>query len=249
MGRFTGKVALVTGAGSGIGRATALRLAAEGGAVACVDLDEEAAGKTAAQMAEEGGRGTALRCDVADPGSVRSCVADVVGALGPPDVVCNIAGIGMFAHTVDHGLDDWNRIMAVNLTGTFLMCQAALPHLLDRGGNIVNTASNAGLKGQPYSAAYCASKGGVVALTRALACEYLERGVRVNAVAPGGIETPMHAQFALPEGASPALLARIVSPMGFGRPEEVAALIAFVACDEARHVTGSVFTLDGGITA
>jgi len=129
------------------------------------------------------------------------------------------------------------------------MCRATLPYLLERTGNIVNAASNAGVKGQPYSAAYCASKGGIVALTRALACEYLERGVRVNAVAPGGIDTPMHTQFALPEHSSPRLLVRIMSPMGFGRPEEVAALIAYVACDEARYVTGSVFAIDGGITA
>src|SRR5438552_6440527 len=239
MERFTGKVAVVTGSGSGIGRATALRLASEGAAVACVDVAEEAAVKTAAQISEEAGSAGAFRCDVADPGSVRSTFDRLVGELGPPDVVCNVAGIGAFAHTLEQRLEGWDRILAVNLTGTFLVCQAALPHLLGRDGNIVNVASNAGIKGQPYSAAYCASKGGVVALTRALACEYLERGVRVNAVAPGGIDTPMHAQFALPEGASPKLLGRVVSPMGFGTPEEVAALIAYVACDEARYVTGS----------
>jgi len=249
MGRFTGKVAVVTGAGSGIGRATALRLASEGAAVACLDLAEDAAAKTAAQACEEGGQGRAFACDVSDPASVRTSVEALVLTLGPPDAVCNIAGIGMFAHTVDQTLDGWDRILAVNLTGTFLMCQATLPYLLERSGNIVNAASNAGIKGQPYSAAYCASKGGVIALTRALACEYLERGVRINAVAPGGIDTPMHAQFALPEGASPALLARIMSPMGFGRAEEVAGLIAFVASDEARYVTGSVLSMDGGITA
>src|SRR5437660_4362421 len=132
MGRFTGKVAVVTGAGSGIGRATALRLGSEGAAVACLDVVEEAAGKTATQIVEEGGEGAPFPCDVADAGSVRSSVAGLVEALGPPDVVCNIAGIGMFANTVDHSLDDWDRVIAVNLTGTFLRCRATIPHLLAR---------------------------------------------------------------------------------------------------------------------
>jgi NAD(P)-dependent dehydrogenase (short-subunit alcohol dehydrogenase family) len=185
---------------------------------------------------------------VADAASVRSAVAAVVHDLGSPQVVCNIAGVGRFAHTVDMPLSDWDRIIAVNLTGTFLVCQATLPHLLETRGNIVNTASTAGIKGQPYSAAYCASKGGVALLTKSLACEYLERGVRVNAIAPGGIETPILEHFAPPEGASRRLMARIETPMGFGTPEEVAALVAYVASDEARYMTGAIVSLDGGVT-
>src|SRR2546430_11532422 len=138
---------------------------------------------------------------------------------------------------------------SVNLTGTFLMCQAALPYLLDGGGAIVNVASNAGLMGQPYSAAYCASKGGVVNLTRALSVEYLRRGVRVNAVAPGGMNTPMIAGFTMPEGGNMKELARVTSPLGAAEPEELAGLIAYIASDDARYMVGSIVSMDGGITA
>ncbi len=190
MNRFTGNVAIITGAGSGIGQATARRFGAEEATVACVDIDEPAAQKTAAAIVEAGGNASAFACNVADPASVSAAVAAVASGLGAPNVLCNIAGIGNFAHTIELPFDDWQRVIAVNLTGTFLMCQAVLPHILENGGNIVNTASNAGLQGLAYSAAYCASKGGVVQLTRALAIEYWKSDIRVNAVAPGGVDTP-----------------------------------------------------------
>jgi NAD(P)-dependent dehydrogenase (short-subunit alcohol dehydrogenase family) len=144
--------------------------------------------------------------------------------------------------------EEWQRIIDVNLTGSFLMAQAVLPHLLEGGGNIVNVASNAGLMGQPYSAAYCASKGGVVQLTRALAEEYLRRGVRVNAVAPGGIATPMQSSFQLPEGADRKALHKVISPLGNSEPEEVAGLVAFIASQEGRYMTGAIVSIDGGLT-
>src|SRR5262249_25535345 len=143
-----------------------------------------------------------------------------VADLGRPSVLVNCAGIGKFAHAHEMPFEEWSQIIAVNLTGTFLMAQAVLPYLLDGGGNIVNIASNAGLMGQPYSAAYCASKGGVVQLTRALADEYLSRGVRVNAIAPGGIATPLQKMFRLPEGADPKAIAKLVSPLGNSQPDE-----------------------------
>jgi NAD(P)-dependent dehydrogenase (short-subunit alcohol dehydrogenase family) len=154
----------------------------------------------------------------------------------------------MFANSHEMAFEDWSRIIAVNLTGSFLAAQAVLPHLLDGGGNIVNVASNAALMGQPYSAAYCASKGGVVQLTRALADEYLKRGVRVNAVAPGGMATPLQKMFRLPADADPASLGKLRSPLGNTDPEEVAGLIAFIASDDARHMTGSIVSIDGGLT-
>jgi NAD(P)-dependent dehydrogenase (short-subunit alcohol dehydrogenase family) len=244
MDRFTGKVAIVTGAGSGIGRATAIRLASEGASVACLDIDGTAAKATAEEL------GTlSVEVNVADKTSVTAAVDSVVAALGPPNVLCNIAGIGTFAHTHELALEEWDRIIGVNLTGTFLMCQAVLPHLLANGGNIVNTASNAGIIGQPWSAAYCASKGGVVMLTKALAHEYIGRGVRVNAVAPGGTDTAIQKTFRVPEGGDFGLLNRIMSPLGMATPEELASAFAFVAADESRYMTGSIVVMDGGLTS
>ncbi|HVN84189.1 MAG TPA: SDR family NAD(P)-dependent oxidoreductase [Candidatus Binatia bacterium] len=248
MTRFAGKTAIVTGAGSGLGRATAIRLAHEGAAVACLDVALDAAKQTIATIAENTGSARAYQVDVADPASVRSAVEAAAQELGRPSVLVNCAGIGKFANSHEMPFDEWSRIIAVNLTGSFLMAQAVLPHLLKDGGNIVNIASNAGLMGQPYSAAYCASKGGVIQLTRALADEYINRGVRVNAVAPGGIATPLQQAFRLPHDADPKAIRKLMSPLGNAQPDEVAALIAFVASHEARYMTGSVVSIDGGLT-
>ena len=246
--RFIGKVAVVTGAGSGIGQAVALRLAAEGASVAALDIAEEALGSTVEQITAAGGRGTAITCDVTSEESVIAAVATTVEALGPPTVVCNVAGIGGFFNTVDMPLDRWEKILAVNLTGTFLVCKATLPHLLEHGGCIVNVASNTALMGQAYSAAYCASKAGVLMFSKALAAEYLSRGVRVNVIAPGGVDTPLVGTFELPEGADFNELKKIMSPLGFATPAEMAGSVAFLASDESSYTTGAVLSVDGGLT-
>lgn len=247
MNRFEGKRVLVTGTGSGIGKATAERLAAEGGSVVCCDIAGHEA--TAAAIVAGGGVASAVACDVSDETAVAAAVAAAVATLGGLDVVCNIAGIGHFAHSVDETLEWWNRIIGVNLTGTFLVSKHALPHLLDGGGVIVNTASNAGIDGQPWSAAYCASKGGVVLLTKSMAFEYQDKGVRVNAIAPGGTNTNIVNSFGLPEGADFKRMHRMMSPMGMCEPAEIAAGFAYVASDEARYMTGAIVSIDGGLTA
>jgi len=248
MQRFRGKTALVTGAGSGLGRAVALRLAAEGGAIACMDIAGDAAEATAAEIASTDGRAHAYQVDVSDPESVRRGVDAAARDLGRPEVLVNCAGIGKFAHSHEMPYADWARIIGVNLTGSFLMSQAALRHFLEGGGNIVNIASNAGLMGLPWSAAYCASKGGVIQLTKALADEYLSQGIRVNAVAPGGIDTPLQRTFTVPEGGDPSRLGKMTSPLGNATPDEIAALVAFIASDEGRYMSGSIVSIDGGLT-
>lgn len=243
--RFVGRTAIVTGAGSGLGRAVAARIASEGGTVACLDLIGDAAEQTARDVGA-GARG--YQVDVSDPTSVRAAVGSAVGDLGRPSVVVTCAGIGKFANAADLPFEDWSRIIAVNLTGTFLVIQAALPSLLDGGGSIVTIASNAGLQGVPYGSAYCASKGGVVQLTRSLAAEFLARGVRANCVAPGGIKTPLQKAFELPPGGDPEHLRKLMTPLGRSRPEEVASLVAFIASDEGRYMSGAIVPFDGGLT-
>jgi NAD(P)-dependent dehydrogenase (short-subunit alcohol dehydrogenase family) len=247
-GRFEGRVAVVTGAASGVGKATAEVIAGEGGLVAALDIAEEPLQKVVDEITAGGGKAIALPSDVSSPDSVAATMDKIVSELGPPRVVCNVAGIGKFAHTAEADFDDWQRIIAVNLTGTFLLCRYALPHLLENGGNIVNVASTAGLMGQPYSAAYCASKGGVVQLTRALAVEYMERNVRVNAVAPGGVDTPLMGHFMPPTDASKRLMAKLMTPMGFVKPEQVAKVIAFLGSDDGDYMTGAIVSIDGGLT-
>jgi len=246
--RFGDRVAVVTGAGSGIGRAVARRLAAEGAAVAALDVDADNLAITVESIVSEAGAATAYPCDVTSESSVDETVASLAEGLGAPTVVCNVAGIGGFYNTAEMPLDRWERILAVNLTGPFLICRATLPHLLEHGGSIVNVASNTALMGQAYSAAYCASKAGLLMFSKALADEYLSRGVRVNVVAPGGVDTPLLGAFELPEGADPDQLNKMMSVMGFSTPAEIAASVAFLASDESPYTTGAVLSVDGGLT-
>src|SRR2546423_4620504 len=233
--RFAGKVAFVTGAASGIGAATARRLADEGADVLGVDI--------------AGDGDQVLKCDVSSAESVRDAIAATVQRHGGLDVVVNAAGVMKFNHVADVTLDEWNRHLAVNLTGPFLVSQAALPPLLESQGCIVTVASNAGIEGQPYNAAYCASKGGVVLLMKSLAVELAKSGVRVNCICPGGVDTPLIAGAAasIPTDADPRLMDRLNSLIPrWIAPAELAELIAFVASDAAASMTGAAIMIDGG---
>jgi NAD(P)-dependent dehydrogenase (short-subunit alcohol dehydrogenase family) len=246
--RFDGRVALVTGGGSGIGQATVIRLAAEGATVMAVDVDAdglEATAELAFKAAPGANEISTTVGDVTDRAFAPAMVDELVARHGRLDVLANVAGILRTSITHETPLDDWDRVMSVNLTGTFLCCRAAIPALLDSGGNIVNVSSTAALAGQPWTAAYSASKGGVLALTRTIAVEYGQQGLRCNVVCPGSIDTPITQDFVFPEGVNTKLIHRIMAldrPRG---PETVAAAIAFLASDDAEHVNGEHLRVDG----
>jgi NAD(P)-dependent dehydrogenase (short-subunit alcohol dehydrogenase family) len=250
MERFTDKVVLITGGASGIGRAAAELFAREGARVACTDINVEGLTGTVERIQKAGGQALAVESDVADADSARASVAACVEGLGKPNVLCNVAGIGGFVHTEDLSVERWEQVLGVNLNGTFYMSHACLPYLLEcSGSSIVNVASLAGLIGQAYCAAYCASKWGVVGLTKAMAVEYVKRGLRVNCICPGGVQTAILGSFIPPENADPGLLSRLALERGFTQAEEVAEAIAYLASDAARSVTGVALPIDRGVAA
>jgi NAD(P)-dependent dehydrogenase (short-subunit alcohol dehydrogenase family) len=235
MARFDGRVALVSGAAGGIGAAVAERLAAEGAVVVGCDI------------AASGGL---VACDVRDETSCAATVATVLERHGRLDVLANVAGIAIARAIGDLQPDEWREVIDVNLTGTFLLSRSAVGALLESRGVIVNMASVAGLRATPYNAAYCASKGGVIMLTKSMAIELAQAGVRVNAVCPASVDTPFLRGFEIPDGADLALLARAASPMGrVIDPAEVAAAVAYLASPEAATVSGTTLVIDGAATA
>jgi meso-butanediol dehydrogenase / (S,S)-butanediol dehydrogenase / diacetyl reductase len=238
-----GKKVLITGAASGIGRATAIRFAADGALVTIGDINAGGLEETAAMMA------SAPRIqpyDAVDPASCRALVA--AAAEDGLDAVCNISGMLKWGPSEDFAIEDFERILRINTTSVFAICQAAYPHLVKTKGNVVNTASTAALQGIAYTIAYSASKHGVAAITRGLAIEWAAKGVRVNAICPGHVNTPMGNAAPPPGDVDWALVMRNAPKLlnGMCEPEDVAELFAYLASDRAAKITGSLFTIDGG---
>lgn len=249
MQRMAGKVAFVTGAAAGIGRATALRLAAEGASVYAVDVSEDGLQETVQLAEKEGGTILGARCDVTDEADLKQNVAACVDRFGGLDALCNVAGILLLDHFANITTDQFRRILEVNLVGTFALCQAALPHLLERKGAIVNISSTSALAGMPYGAAYGTSKGGVSALTRTLAVEFGKHGLRCNAINPGSIETAMSGAGVLPEDADWKLVSR-AQPLDRPRgPEVIASVVAMLVSEDGAHINGEEIRVDGGTLA
>jgi NAD(P)-dependent dehydrogenase (short-subunit alcohol dehydrogenase family) len=249
-GSFAGKVAFVTGAANGIGRAAALAFAHEGASVVAADVSEQGNQDTARMIEEAGGRALAVRCDVSRAGDVKAALDRAVETFGRLDFALNNAGVEQpITATADLAEKDWDRIVDINLRGVFLCMRHEIPLMLKQGGGvIVNTSSGAGVKGFAGQAAYCAAKHGVVGLTRATALDYAKANIRVNAVCPGIIETPMMDRFS---GGTPEGRERVIAqePVGrMGKPEEIASAVLWLCSDAAAFMVGHAMVMDGGQT-
>jgi NAD(P)-dependent dehydrogenase (short-subunit alcohol dehydrogenase family) len=250
--RLQNKTILITGAGAGIGRASTLRMAAEGAIVIAVDRDSAAAAETAQMIRAAGGRGEAEVADVADERAVALLFGVVMARHPKLDALFNNAGIVLGGTAEDTSLADWEQTLRVNLTSMFLCCREAIPVMKRQGGGVIlNTASVAGLVGVKNRLAYSASKAGVVGLTKSIAMEYIEDGIRCNCLCPGTVDSPSWrrrvAESPDPEGALRAMIAR--QPMGrVGTAEEIAALAAYLVSDESAYTTGTAVFIDGGLS-
>ena len=248
-GDMTGKAALVTGAASGLGRATALALAKAGADVCIVDVNAAGLEDAAGQISALGRTAEVHATDLVEPDNCRAAVAAAVARFGRLDALCNVAGIIYLTHSTAMTDGEWAKTMAVNLAAPFFLSQAAIPHLLEQEGAIVNVASSAAFVGEAYAAAYCATKAGLVHMTKAMAMEYTHKPIRINAVAPGGMMTNIFSTLNMPQDLDRALIARFSGLRGMVEVDDVAGTVAFLASPAARGYHGSCISIDAGITA
>ncbi len=248
-GEFAGKAIAVTGAASGLGRAASIRFAKEGGKLCLIDLNQQGLEETAATIRDAGGDCLIGAGDLGDPANCKAAVAAALDAFGRLDVLCNVAGILRF-HALEHVTqEDWNRLFSANVSGAFFMMQAAMPHLIESKGNVVNVVSTASFLGQAYTAPYAATKSALLSLTKSLAMEYMHHPVRINALAPGGMLTEMVQTLEFPADADQSLIARYIGLRPPSQPEDIVEPLLFLASDRARSVHGACYTADSGITA
>ena len=251
--RLRDKVAIITGGSSGIGQATALLFAKEGAKIVIASRNPEEGSKTVDMIKKEGGKAVFIKTDVSKELEVKNLVESTVKIFGKIDILYNNAGIELAKPVTETTEAEWDSVLNINLKGVFFGCKYAIPHMLKNGkGSIINTASAAGIVGFPNLAAYCASKGGIVLLTKEMALDYARQGIRVNAICPGAIMTPMLERF-FEKAPDPALVKKQMAdshPMGrLGKPEEIANTALFLASDESSFITGHALLVDGGMTA
>ncbi len=246
---MNGKAAVVTGAASGLGRAVALKLGQAGADVCLVDVNADGLAETAAELEKLGRRTLTRTTDISVQENCAEAVAGAVDAFGRLDALCNVAGIMMMCNAHEMAPADWEKILAVNLSGPFYLMQAAIPHLLEADGAVVNITSSAAFIGEAYAGAYCASKAGLTNLTRALAMEYTHKPIRFNSVAPGGMITNIANTLTMPEGVDFELIKRYSGMRGQVAVEDVADMVLLLASDAGRGYHGACINIDKGITA